>query len=252
MELRTSDGIRISGWLRRRDGSAPVCLIACHGYRGSSLQSLPWFQLAERLGCSCLAFDFRAHDHSGGGFTTCGAKEILDLAAAVDYVSSEPRRLGRIVVCGLSMGASTGIRLAAQDPRIKAVIAESPYLTLEHATHAWCRATAGPFGPLLSEAMCRAAKARWNVEPAEVSPMRAAAALVDTPLLVLAAGRDKLAPPESVRKIAEAAPLGQLVVLKRAMHAACWATDGATVATVAEAFIRRVTTPMQVAPKPDI
>ena len=252
VELTTSDGIRIAGWLSRGCDPARACLIVCHGYRGSSLQSLPWFKLAARMECSCLAFDFRAHGASEGRATTCGCHEILDLTAAVDYISANRLCPGGLVVCGLSMGASTAIRLAARDPRITAVIAESPYLTLERAAHAWFRSAVGPVGPVLADAMCRAATRRWNIDPAEISPISAAAALSATPLLVLAAGRDKLTPLESVRQIAAAAPLGELLVLPHASHAECWSSDEAAVAAAAEAFLRSAADRRTAAQKPDV
>jgi dipeptidyl aminopeptidase/acylaminoacyl peptidase len=75
-------------------------------------------------------FDFRYFGESEGSYTTAGLLETRDVQAAVEYVKSRsdvnPERIGAL---GFSMSASAFI--LTQHPDVKAIVADSPYATLE-------------------------------------------------------------------------------------------------------------------------
>jgi fermentation-respiration switch protein FrsA (DUF1100 family) len=77
-----------------------------------------------------ISWDFRAHGTSGGDFSSLGYYETLDAKAALDFALAQPA-VEHIGAWGGSMGAVTMIRAAAQYPEIEALVADSPFITLE-------------------------------------------------------------------------------------------------------------------------
>ncbi len=61
---------------------------------------------------------------SGRGFSY-GIREKIDVVAAVNFMKIE-KGFAKVVVIGTSVGGSSAIMAAAQDPNIDAVIAENP------------------------------------------------------------------------------------------------------------------------------
>ncbi len=77
---------------------------------------------------SVLMFDFRARGDSGGSRSSEGDREQWDTFGAIDYVSSRGIPLERMGLLGFSLGAGVAILVAAQEPRIPAVVSDSGFL----------------------------------------------------------------------------------------------------------------------------
>jgi fermentation-respiration switch protein FrsA (DUF1100 family) len=77
-----------------------------------------------------LAWDFRGHGASGGELVTLGYHETLDVEAALAFALAQPD-VEHVGGWGGSMGAVTMIRAAAKNPEIEAMVADSPFATLE-------------------------------------------------------------------------------------------------------------------------
>jgi dipeptidyl aminopeptidase/acylaminoacyl peptidase len=130
--------VQLSGWYISAEangsGSNGSTLIFAHGYSQNRQEPhLPALSLASRLvsqGYDVLMFDFRNAGESGGTLTTIGLWEQLDLLGAVDYVAgrSPSQQIGLI---GFSMGAATSLLAAGQDKRVQAVVADSPFFSLQ-------------------------------------------------------------------------------------------------------------------------
>jgi uncharacterized protein len=138
----TSDGLTLRGWFipaasasLEPSGKGEMAWNTCatilvgHGYPFDKANILrhalflhPRFHL--------LLFDFRYFGESDGGYTTAGLLETRDVHAAIDYVKSRddvnPDRIGAM---GFSMSASAFI--LTRHPDVKAIVADSPYATLE-------------------------------------------------------------------------------------------------------------------------
>ncbi len=92
-------------------------------------------RVPKEYGWNAVFFDFRQHGESSKSspvgaifFTTLGYFEVWDYKAVVDW--AERQGLAKPYVClGASLGAAVSLRFAAQDDRIRAVFAESPYRT---------------------------------------------------------------------------------------------------------------------------
>ena len=120
--------VSLSGWYVPGQDSSPH-LIFVHGI-GSVRSGDNAVELAARmvdLGYNVLLFDLRGHGSSGGDKVSGGFFEKLDVLGAFDYLVERGVDPSRIGLMGFSMGAATSIMAAAEEPRITAVAADSPF-----------------------------------------------------------------------------------------------------------------------------
>lgn len=121
LTLYAMDGVRIdAGHIA---GSGDLCLILVHGFTGN-WRNVTTRRIATRLSRvgGVIAIDLRGHGRSGG-LSTVGAREVLDVDAAVRHA----RHLGyeRVVLVGFSMGGMIVIRHAALVGGVEAVVSVS-------------------------------------------------------------------------------------------------------------------------------
>ena len=120
--------VALSGWYLPGEDSSPH-LIFVHGI-GSVRSGDNAVELATRmvdLGYNVLLFDLRGHGSSEGDKVSGGFFERWDVLGALDYLVErgvDPSRMG---LMGFSMGAATLIMAATEEPRITAVVADSPF-----------------------------------------------------------------------------------------------------------------------------
>jgi dipeptidyl aminopeptidase/acylaminoacyl peptidase len=142
VSFQTADGLTLRGWFipaasaslspnQQGDMAWNTCatILVGHGYPFDKANILrhalflhPRFHL--------LLFDFRYFGESDGAYTTAGLLETRDVKAAVEYVKGrddvDPTRIGAM---GFSMSASAFI--LSRHPDVQAIVADSPYATLE-------------------------------------------------------------------------------------------------------------------------
>jgi pimeloyl-ACP methyl ester carboxylesterase len=166
-----------------------------------------------------VTFSFRGHGASGGR-STVGDREVLDLAAAVEWA----RSLGhtRVVTVGFSMGGSVVLRHAAlyrpdgDSGREGRTEAHSDAVVSVSAPARWYyRGTAPmrrvhwlitrPAGRLVGRygLRTRIHHREWN--PVPLSPVEAVPRIAPTPLLVVHGDRDGYFPLDHPRMLAAAA-----------------------------------------------
>ena len=129
IDLISRDGLRLHSWLFESP-EATASVIMLHGHGGNKHAMLP---LAHMLypRFNVLLLDHRGHGDSEGARTTIGYEERLDVHAAVDYLLEHG--MGPVGIFGMSMGGATAILAAAEDPRIAAIVADSPFARLRWA-----------------------------------------------------------------------------------------------------------------------
>ena len=125
------DEIPLSGWYL--PGAADDrCIILVQGtdhHRNSP--GIRALQLGGDLvdrGFNVLLFDLRARGESGGGRSSEGDREQWDVFGAIDYVAGRGIPIERIGLLGFSLGAGVSILVAAQEPRIPAIVSDSGFL----------------------------------------------------------------------------------------------------------------------------
>jgi uncharacterized protein len=126
VELTTEDGLKLAAWYTPPQKGALI--LVAHGYGEKRPEN--FYDLFAQHGYGVLAWDFRAHGNSEGDFSSLGYYEVMDVKAALDYALAQPG-VKHIGGWGGSMGAVTMIRAAAKYPQIEAVVADSPFATLE-------------------------------------------------------------------------------------------------------------------------
>ena len=108
------DGLRLYGKYYEYEKGAPIELMI-HGYRGSAECDLACGR--ERcftLGHSALIIDHRACGKSEGRVITFGVLESRDILGWIDYIIEKIDKDAKIILTGISMGASTALICAGE------------------------------------------------------------------------------------------------------------------------------------------
>ncbi|MGW2701191.1 alpha/beta hydrolase [Streptomyces sp. NPDC001340] len=183
-----------------------------------------------------VTFSFRGHGASGGR-STVGDKEVLDLAAAVEWA----RGFGhaRVVTVGFSMGGSVVLRHAALYPgTVDAVVSVSAPARWYYRGTAPMRRlhwlVTRPEGRLVGRygLRTRIHHREWN--PVPLSPVQAVPRIAPTPLLIVHGDRDGYFPLDHPRMLAEAAGDHAELWLEPGMGHAEHAADEALLARIGD------------------
>ena len=103
-----------------------------HGYRGNGDRDLcGGVQRCFKLGRSALVIDQRASGESEGKVITFGVKEHRDCRAWAEFMAEHFGPDARIILTGISMGASTVLMAAGSPlpPQVKGVLADCGFST---------------------------------------------------------------------------------------------------------------------------
>jgi pimeloyl-ACP methyl ester carboxylesterase len=221
--LEAADGVPISA-VHVPGAQDDLCLLVVHGFTGNwradRVQKV--IDSFVRFG-GVVAIDMRGHGRSGG-VTTVGLREVLDVAAAVQWA----RTLGyaRVVTVGFSMGGAVvlreaGLALAGELPPGDAALAavtggvvdgvvsvSAPAFWYYRGTKVMRvvhRLVATRTGRLVMRMTgTRITSHEWT-DPLPTPPHEAAAMLGATPLLVVHGDVDKYFPLEHARAIQRSA-----------------------------------------------
>jgi len=113
--ITTFDGLRLYGKYYEYAPGAPLELMF-HGYRGSAERDLcGGVQRCFDLGHNVLIVDQRASGHSDGNVITFGVYEHRDCLSWLDYAVKRFGPEQKIILTGISMGASTVLLCAQYD-----------------------------------------------------------------------------------------------------------------------------------------
>lgn len=131
------EAIMLGGWFIPAPVEAPPgrVIIMVHGKDGCRTcgfngQMLRLAGALQQRGFNILLMDLRGHGGSGDGRFTFGLRERHDIEGAVDWLLARGFAPGRIGLLGESMGASSSIGAAADEPAIGALVADSAYAEL--------------------------------------------------------------------------------------------------------------------------
>jgi uncharacterized protein len=206
-----SDGVRLSGWLFRAQARpARGLVVYLHGIGDNKLSSVGIARRYAARGFDVLGYDSRAHGASSGEHCTYGYFEKLDLTRFLDAVQAKGA-----ILFGSSLGAAVALEAAAVDPRIKGVIAQSPFADLASIVR-----ERAPFFASRSDVAgaLEIAGRTAGFDHRAVSSERAAAR-IRVPVLLLHGERDSETSPRHSRRIAAAlAGPKRLFIVGRAGH----------------------------------
>lgn len=208
--------LTLMGWYLPGESQRPT-IIFVHGI--TSMRSGDnLVDLASRLvglGFNVLMFDLRGHGTSGGDQVSYGYYERRDLLGAIDFLVARGVPPDRIGVLGVSMGAGTAVLGLAQEPAIRALVADSPFargsdlivreIELKTPIPAW-------IAPIFIPGATLIANLRFDIDIGVLVPEEAVARL-DYPILVIHGLADTRIPSEHGVRVHEAAHPGSEIWL---------------------------------------
>jgi uncharacterized protein len=200
LDESTGGKIRIAAWWIPLAVNSGKCAILIHGYADAKVGAIAWAPMFRELGYNILAFDLRAHGQSGGLYCTGGFHESRDLMQIIDQLKAERGSAAdRIILFGVSLGATVAAAAGAQRSDLSAVILESPHAHFAHAAgyQADRMGMPGPFFQRGAFAVAQwIAKCNFDaVRPTGTIPK------IQSPLMVISAGDDQFVRPEDLPAI---------------------------------------------------
>ncbi len=127
--MTSFDGLELHGKFYEYKKGAPIELMM-HGYRGTAERDLcGGIQRCFSLGRSCLIIDQRACGKSEGHIITFGVKEHRDCIDWANFIVENIDKDAPIILCGISMGASTVLMAASKElpKNVVGVLADCGY-----------------------------------------------------------------------------------------------------------------------------
>lgn len=204
--LTTSDNIRLAGWFIPNKNTNAKTIILLHGYPADKGNILPAMSfLAERY--NLMLFDFRYMGSSSGRHSTVGAKEALDLVAAIEWLKE--RGHTELGIWGFSLGGAVVIMETGNHPEVKVVVADSSYANLYDMTPQ-LYAIPGLKYPLAWLTRIWAMML-LQVDIKNISPVDAASKL-DIPILITHSKTDKVIPFDHALQLQKALQLNNKAV----------------------------------------
>lgn len=208
VSFKTQDGVDIAGWWI--PGANDATIIVGHGYpfdKGNIYEATNWLHPRYNL----LYYDHRSFGESKGKITTGGVRETRDVEAAIKFATTKTQ--GPIGLLGFSLSAAA--MLLADHSRVKAIVADSTYASLENIIH-HIYSIFGPFRwPFVTTT--RALSYLFLGKPP--SPAEAIAS-TSIPILLIHGKEDTQIPIENVRQLFQAAnkETTQLIVFDNGDH----------------------------------
>ena len=204
ISVRTSDGLKLVGWFLPFPGQPAI--IVQHGYKDSRGTLLGVAALFRRHGYAVLVPTVRAHDSSEGEVVGLGSREMDDLAAWWQWLIArsdvDPQRVG---IFGVSMGGSLVLQYAAQNPQLKAVVADCAFSSITDTVETSVKFFTGlppfPFAPLILFWVER----ELGVEASSIDAKQWIGRISPRPVFLLQGGADVVVSPESGKRLFEAA-----------------------------------------------
>lgn len=138
--IKSRDGLTLHGDFLPSEIQSGKLAICGHGYTGCGLKDCVSIAVFfHRMGYNCLIVDHRAHGKSEGDYVGFGILDRFDMKAWVDCMEKRFNGNVKIVLYGVSMGATIALMTAgisSLSPCVKAVVADcaftSPYDVFAH------------------------------------------------------------------------------------------------------------------------
>jgi alpha-beta hydrolase superfamily lysophospholipase len=204
--FNSSGNLVLRAWFVPSSRPSDTTLVICHGWGANRSNILERTHFLRSRGeYNLFFFDFRNHGESDAGQASLSREEIGDLDAALRHLRSvHPTESARMGLYGMSMGASIGIWVAAQDVGVLAVAAESPFCEFSGALTRHGRLFYGA-PKLFSRLTLWFVRNRLGFDPNDYAPLRVVGKIAPRPLFILQGERDRRTPPAEGRRLFDAA-----------------------------------------------
>jgi pimeloyl-ACP methyl ester carboxylesterase len=151
-----------------------------------------------------LLFDLRGHGQSDPARLTMGRRERADIRAVQSWALEQGFTPDRIGWLGYSMGASTVLMEAANNPDIQVAVIDSPFGSLPEVL----RTQLSKHSHLprwFNPGVLAAARVAYGVRTDDLIPIRSARRWGSRPLLLIHGEADSVVPVSQARRLAAAA-----------------------------------------------
>ena len=197
----TAGGSELDGWLVPGEAGLPFAVALVHDAGQDRRAFLGHVRFLHDAGYPLLLFDLRDHGASDGADrgSGLGYRELHDVSAAVRYLKRERGHRG-VAVYGVSLGGSAALLAAAGDREIDAVIAESPFASVDELARWRLPRTPEP----LRRAAIDLALLRVGAL-GEPSPIDAIGRIAPRPVVLIGSAADRVVPAAAVEALYAAA-----------------------------------------------
>jgi len=232
---RTSDGVTLRGWYLPTSERRQL-IVLVHGMWSSWIEMAALGRDLHQGGYDILLFDLRGHGQSDPSRLSLGRRERNDIRAVMNWALEAGFTQDRVGWLGYSMGASTLLLEAAQNPGIQVAVMDSPYgdlpdlLKTQLSKHSHLPSWFNP-------GILTAARWLYGVRTEDLVPIKAAQAWGDRPLLLIHGESDSIVPVRQAHELAEAAGASCLTMtLPGVEHVQAYESDPRGYVSVIEAF----------------
>ena len=200
--VRTEDGLTLRGWYHPTDERRHLVILV-HGMWSSWAEMAGLGRDLHRRGYDVLLFDLRGHGESDPSRLFMGRRERGDLRAVLAWAKGQKFTPDRIGWVGYSMGGSTLLMEAAQNPNIRVAVIDSPYGNLPELLDAQLTRYSN-LPRFFNPGILTAAHLAFGVRTDDLSPIRSARSWGRRPLLLIHGEADTIVPAQQARMLARA------------------------------------------------
>jgi dipeptidyl aminopeptidase/acylaminoacyl peptidase len=223
LRVSTSDGVSLLAW--HLPGRLPATIVISGGNRGRTGDVLGIGGALCRAGFSVVAYGWRGTPGSGAAPHTLGVHEQRDLTAVIDAVSAESGRQA-LGLLGFSLGAAVSIMVAAGDPRVGAVCADSSFAAATDVIAEGVERVLRIPGQIVVAPVAATLRCRTGARLEDMRPVDAVARIAPRPLLLIHGARDTSVCVTNARRLyAVAGEPKELWVLEKAVHVGAYFED---------------------------
>ncbi|MDX2038237.1 MAG: ComEC/Rec2 family competence protein [Isosphaeraceae bacterium] len=238
--ITAADGARLAGTWYASPAPPWATIVLLHGL-GEDRSSLRGrVEPFHERGWNAAILDARGFGESGGDSVAFGALEARDLGLWIDELARRFEPSTPLVVWGRSMGAAIALRASIEDPRIDALVLESPYADLASTLSRVLRRFRVPgsriyAGLVLGRAARLAGVALHRPRPVDLARRSVA------PVLMIHGSADRLVPVREARRLLDAFPERPVMLeIPGAGHADVFDVGAGEILDEVERLIRRV------------
>ncbi|MFL6059043.1 MAG: alpha/beta hydrolase [Rubrobacteraceae bacterium] len=208
VEVRSSDGLLLSGWWVEGAGSSRAAAVLVHGWGAdkSSRHVLETAAVYEEAGYDVLMLDPRGHGGSEGDRVTLGYREVRDVRGALSWLEKRGFDPERVVLHGWSMGGAAVIQ-AAPGTGVAAVVEESAYADLPPLLRERLPEVSG-LPAFFTPGIFLVGRLFLGIDPWAVRPVEEAGQLSreGVPFMIIHSRNDEVVPFEHAETLARAYP----------------------------------------------
>jgi pimeloyl-ACP methyl ester carboxylesterase len=193
-------------------------VVLLHGYGLAQFAMAPWALRLAQDGWRCVLVDLRGHGKSTGARIYFGVREASDLSQLLDELALRGKLVRPVCALGESYGASLALRWRETDPRVRNVVAITPYAELGPAVLN-IRQEYAPWVPVfIVKAALKRLPSVLQVPPDELDTTTLLSRQRVSALFV-AGSNDLITPAAEVERLCRlAAPDSRVIVVPRATH----------------------------------